>query len=503
MRFWVRTRTAAPKTPAEDAAGAIAANGDRERGVDEANGEPRLNDAGEPTLDQHGQHGQHGQHDQHDKHDKHDQYDEPTRPHTPLHPPQLELRPIAMSPAPVVLPRWMQLVLLPIALLGLWALARAAGNVLLILIVASMVALILAPPVRLLSAKLPRGLAILLVYLACFAVLVGIGFLLISPVTTQITHFEHNFPTIVSNANQDLANVQTWLNQHGINVHIQKQGQTALQTLQKDVLKRSGDIISFSRDFLSGLVTIGFDLVLVLVLSVYLLIYGKQIGDLVRRIMPAGDGTSEDDYPSLVQQAVSGYVRGQLLFSLIMGASAAAALAIFGIIGIFPDGERYAVFFGAFYGLMEFIPYIGPIIGPIPAVVVALFTDPISAIWVVAMFVALQQLEGHVVAPQVFRVSLRINPILIILALLIGYQLYGIAGALVSLPVIAVIRQTVLYLRRHMVLEPWGTLAGPGVGLMTPPAPDRCPDCGAAAGPGDTFCRRCGASLEPSVRSSK
>ena len=168
-----------------------------------------------------------------------------------------------------------------------------------------------------------------------------------------------------------------------------------------------------------------------------------------------------------------------------MGASAAAALAIFGLLGIFPDGERYAVFFGAFYGLMEFIPYIGPIIGPIPAVLVALFTNPITAIWVVLLFVALQQLEGHVVAPQVFRVSLRINPILIILALLIGYQLYGIAGALVSLPVIAVIRQTVLYLRRHLVLEPWGTLAGagPGAGLVTPPEPDRCPDCG-AAGPG-------------------
>ena len=218
--------------------------------------------------------------------------------------------------------------------------------------------------------------------------------------------------------------------------------------------------------------------------------------------MPAGDGTPEDDYPALVQHAVSGYVRGQLLFSLVMGASAAVALTIFGMLGIFPDGERYAVFFGAFYGLMEFIPYIGPIIGPMPAVVVALFTNPISAVWVILLFVALQQLEGHVVAPQVFRVSLRINPILIILALLIGYQLYGIAGALVALPVISVIRQTVLYLRRHLVLEPWGTLAGPGAGLMTPPAPDRCPDCGAAAAPDDTFCRRCGASLEPSVRSS-
>ena len=133
------------------------------------------------------------------------------------------------------------------------------------------------------------------------------------------------------------------------------------------MLKRSGDIVSFSRGLLSSLVTIGFDLVLILVLSIYMLIYGRQIGELVRRVMPSGDGTPEDDYPLLVQHAVSGYVRGQLLFSLVMGASAAIVLTIFGLVGIFPDGERYAIFFGAFYGLMEFIPYVGPIIGPDPA----------------------------------------------------------------------------------------------------------------------------------------
>ena len=97
----------------------------------------------------------------------------------------------------------------------------------------------------------------------------------------------------------------------------------------------------------------------------------------------------------------------------------------------------------------------------------------------VLLFVALQQLEGHVVAPQVFRISLRINPILIILALLIGYQLYGIVGALVALPVIAVIRQTVVYLRRHLVLEPWGNVRRSPAGPGDPSAPDGRPASGA------------------------
>jgi predicted PurR-regulated permease PerM len=150
---------------------------------------------------------------------------------------------------------------------------------------------------------------------------------------------------------------------------------------------------------------------------------------------------------------------------------------------------------------MEFIPYIGPIIGPVPAVLLGLFQSPITAVWLILLFVALQQLEGHVVAPQVFRISLRINPILIILALLIGYQLYGVAGALVALPVIAVIRQTVVYLRRHLVFEPWAVRGGVGLGLLGS-GPDHCPDCGERANPDDSFCRTCGASLEPHVRSS-
>jgi predicted PurR-regulated permease PerM len=404
------------------------------------------------------------------------------------------------DPVPrVVVPRWIQLVVLPIALLGLWALARAAGPVFLILIAASVIALILNPLVRMLERRrLPRGLAILLIYLAGFAAIGGIGVLLADPVSTQVNRFAKDVPHFVDVANHDLANVQKWLNSHGIKIQIEKQGQTALQTLQKSVLKSSGSVVSFSRDLLSQVVTISFDLVLVLVLSIYLLVYGKQIGALVRRIMPPGDGSPEDDFPLLVQRAVFGYVRGQILFSLIMGASAAAALWIFGVIGIFPPGEHYALFFGGFYGLMELIPYIGPIVGAVPAVLVALFNDPISALWVVLLFIGLQQLEGHFVAPQVFRISLRINPILIILSLLVGYQLYGIAGALVALPVAAVIRQTVLYLRKHLVLEPWATV-NPQADVLGL-GPERCPECGTPAAGGDTFCRACGASLEPRVR---
>jgi predicted PurR-regulated permease PerM len=356
-----------------------------------------------------------------------------------------------------VVPRWVQLVLLPLSLLALWAIAKAAGKVLLIFIVAAVIAMILNPAVSFLQRpRLPRGLAVLLVYLAFFLTLTGVGFLLANPIADQVRTFTHNLPHIIDEANEHIAGVQEELNEAGFHVHLVKQGKTALQSLEAKVSESAGRIASSAGGLLTEAAGAIFDIVLVFVLSVYMLIYGQRIGRLVRRVMPDGDGSPEDDYPRLAQRAVSRYVGGQLLFSLLMGVSAGLALYVFGLLGIFPDGKKYGLAFGMFYGVMELVPYIGPILGAIPAVLVALFTDPLTAVWVTLLFIGLQQLEGHVVAPQIFGHTLRINPLLVIFALLFGLQLYGIVGALVALPILAVLRETVVYLGRHLELEPWG-----------------------------------------------
>ena len=246
-----------------------------------------------------------------------------------------------------------------------------------------------------------------------------------------------------------------------------------MQTLQDNVSRSSGDIVAAARDVLARVVEGAFGLVLVIVISIYMLLYAPRIGRLVRSVLPKGDDTPQDDFPLRAQKAVFNYVRGQLLFSLIMGLSAGIVLWFLGVVGIFPDGQRYAIFFGAFYGVMELVPYIGPILGGAPPALVALFQDPLTGLWVILALVALQQLEGHVVAPQVFGRTLRINPLLVLAALLIGGQLYGIVGAFVALPLAALARETLLYLRRHLVLEPWGTpsaaeVVGAGTGVDSP-----------------------------------
>ncbi len=360
---------------------------------------------------------------------------------------------------PVVVPRWVQPVVVAVALFALAGVAQAAAPVVLLFLVAAVVALIINPLVTLLQrARIPRGIAIAAVFALFFAVLAGTVALLVQPVTNQVTALEDDLPRLVGSANSSLADFQRWLDDRGVDIQVKQPGQSALQTLQTTALRGSTDVVSFTRDLVTLVAEAGFRLILILVISVYMLLYGENIGGLTRQLMPPGNGTVEDDYPSRVQRAVFGYVRGQVAFSLVMGLSAGVSLWLFGFLGIFPAGRAYAVFFGVFYGLMELVPYLGPVLGSLPAILVALFQgEPLTALWLVLLFVALQQVEGHVVVPLVFGHSLRINPLLVIFALLLGGHLQGIPGALLALPLAAIAKETVVYLRRHLVMEPWGT----------------------------------------------
>jgi predicted PurR-regulated permease PerM len=403
---------------------------------------------------------------------------------------------------PVVVPRWIQAVVLPLAILGGYLLLKAAGPVALIFIVAGLVALLLNPFVAMLQrARVPRGLAVLCVFLALIVFLAGLVAVLAEPIGDQAAKFSDAVPGIVDEANAELTDLQRWLDDNGIDVEVARQGETALETLGTRVTEGSGELVSFTREALTTVIEGSIALILTIVVSVYMLLYGARIGAVVRSVVPRGDGTPEDDYPTRVQRAVFGYVRGQLMFSIIMGTSAGVALWILGSLGVFPEGKTYALVFGAFYGFAELIPYVGPAIGAAPPVLIALFSDnALDALWLTIMFIALQQIEGHIVAPTVFSQALRINPLLVIFALLMGGRLYGFAGAFLALPLAAVVRETVTYLREHLVLEPWGTPSAAELGHAqhAPGAAEpgrRCPECGAAARDDAAYCSACGTEL--------
>ena len=107
--------------------------------------------------------------------------------------------------------------------------------------------------------------------------------------------------------------------------------------------------------------------------------------------------------------------------------------------------------------------------------IAALSDNPLDAVWLIIAFTVLQQLEGHVVAPNVFGQALRINPLLVIFALLLGGQMAGFIGAFIALPIAAILRETIVYLRRHLRFQRWDLPAE----APPPPPQTHCPECGA------------------------
>jgi predicted PurR-regulated permease PerM len=156
-----------------------------------------------------------------------------------------------------------------------------------------------------------------------------------------------------------------------------------------------------------------------------------------------------------MEQAVASYVKGQFLLSLIIGLSVGVGLWVLGMVGLVPHGGRYAAAFGAWAGVTELIPYVGPWLGAIPAVLYALVQHPLAALWVALLFLGIQQLEGHVIVPKVMGRSLRLHPLLVIFGLLAGGEIYGFPGILVALPLLAALRAVWEFFSERIEFEGW------------------------------------------------
>jgi len=181
--------------------------------------------------------------------------------------------------APVVIARWVQLVMLPLGVLALYALAHAAGVVLLLFVVAAVVALILNPLVSLVQrARMPRTLAVIAVYAVFFTALPVAGFLLSGPVAAQATTFANDAPGLVDDASGSLDDLQGFFDDKGIDLQIKGQTDSALATLQARVIEGSGEIVAITGELLRTLVELSFYMILVLVLSIYMLIYAPRSG---------------------------------------------------------------------------------------------------------------------------------------------------------------------------------------------------------------------------------
>jgi predicted PurR-regulated permease PerM len=369
------------------------------------------------------------------------------------------------TPAKIQIPRWIQLVCLPILLLLIWTVAGAVRHVVFLFLVAGLIALLLNPIVRgLTRMRIPRGIGVALVYLAFVAVLAAVSIAIGTVVVNQTRSASHRIDSYFTashgqarqtHAERDVNRLQHWLNTHHLKrVKIRKQANDFVNNIKtKDVQKYTTRAINFVEGAAVGTVKLLFSLVLLIVISVYMLLDMGRLARVVNARFPPPPGRP----PLLIsiEHALAGYVKGQFLLSAIMGLSAGFGLWLLGTLGLVPGMTTYAALFGAWVAFTELIPYLGPWLGAVPPLIYALVVHPISAVWVALLFLFIHQIEGHVVVPNVMGSALRLHPLLVIFGLLAGGEIYGLPGVFVALPLLAAARATWEFFADRITLEPW------------------------------------------------
>jgi predicted PurR-regulated permease PerM len=375
----------------------------------------------------------------------------------------------------IQIPRWIQLVGLPVLLLLAWVVAGRVFHVVFLFLVASLIALLVDPIVKGISSvqlgrfRIRRGLSVALVYLTFAAALIviiwGLATVVVDQTKTAANRFDTYFTVVhgrppTTDADRDVDRLQHWLDTHGLgSIKVQERGHRWVKEIrEKDVSKYTGKVVDFVEGAAISIGKFLFAAVVVLVVSIYMLLDFQRLASAIDRRFPPRPGSD----PLLVrmERAVAGYVKGQLLISLIIGASAGVGMWILGALGLVPGADKYALVFGAWVGVTELIPYLGPWLGAIPAAIYAVVVDPISLLWVTILFLVIHQVEGHVVVPNVMGSALRLHPLLVIFGLLAGGEIYGLAGILVALPLLAAARAAYEFFGERVQLEPW-TSAGP------------------------------------------
>jgi predicted PurR-regulated permease PerM len=379
----------------------------------------------------------------------------------------------------VLVPRWIQLIVLPSVLFFAWIFAGAVKHALFVFLISGIIAMLLNPLVStLVSLRLPRGLAVLVVYLSLATAIVGaVGLAGVAAVNQVVSasdtvskEFNKAPGQKESSAERRVDRLQRWLNARGLGrVHVKDIGNRLVQNIQKqgvgDYAKRA---LSIGQQVASQVVQGLIELLLIVVISIYLLLDGPRISRGVDRIFPPGpDGIRLGPQ---VQKGLIRYVRGQVTVSFLIGASSGIGVYVLSLTGVWPEGDQYALILGLWAMATEVIPYVGPILGALPALALAAIHSPITALWVGLFYVGVHQLEGHVVVPRVMGQALGAHPLLVIFALVAGAELYGILGAILALPLLAMGREIALFLRKRIQLEPWpsGGYAGAGLDITVP-----------------------------------
>lgn len=266
--------------------------------------------------------------------------------------------------------------------------------------------------------KIPRGLGILAIYIILFTIISLSVVLLIPPITNEVKDIALNFPhyydKIVEwyHKFQNLGNFNNnWQSENNLTTLGNNLG-SALSSLVNTVFSIFGGIISFF---------------LILVITFYFSVEEEGLKRFIKTITPLKHQPYVMQLISRMQKKMGLWLRGQIILSLVIFILTFTGLSILGV--------KYALLLAFLAGILEIIPFMGPLISAIPAVFLALTQSPLKAVFVIILYFIVQQLENHLIVPKVMGKSVDLNPLIVIIVILIGFKLGGVIGALLAIPV--------------------------------------------------------------------
>lgn len=305
-----------------------------------------------------------------------------------------------------------------------WAILRA---LVIPFLAALIITYLLEPLVNILTARrVPRGVAIIVIYCAFILFMVVAVLNAIPMVNRQIDQLGRHLPALISQADHwldELTRRKQYLPEA-----VRKGIESSLQQSEQHVTRYAAGALTM----LSGTINALFIAFTIPFLAFYMLKDAKVIG---RGIVKLSPERYRDDVKRTLQgidQTLGSYVRGQLLVMLAVGVLTYAGLLVVRM--------PYALLLALFLALSDLIPYIGPVIGAAPAVLLALAMSPQMALKVLIVIVIVQQAEGNLLSPQIMGRSLKLHPMAIVAALLVGGEVGGMLGLLVAVPVLAVLK---------------------------------------------------------------
>jgi predicted PurR-regulated permease PerM len=288
-----------------------------------------------------------------------------------------------------------------------------------------------------------RILAIIIVYVFLATILIYIASSFLPQIIEQVSHLINNLPSIADDINRYIhAHSKQGIFRKFYSSEYLSQFQNYFYSYAKHFLggftQSVGSIISTATTAVVVLVTVP-------VVLFYMLKDGHKLIPYIAKVLPPKRKKRTIKLLKKMSNTISQYIAGQMIECLFVG--------VFTSIGYIFIGQQYALLLGCFAGICNIIPYVGPYIGIMPSIFVALSDSVGKLLWVIIVVIIVQQLDGNLVYPNVIGKTLNIHPLTIIIILLAAGNIAGLMGMILAIPLYAVIKVVVQYMYSLWMLE--------------------------------------------------